>query len=87
MKKLFHIHSFSNEKKVQRVLKKYPCFFFLLKKKKNVVSPSLIAELLNRSSVGEKRIQQDFFSSSDNKKGNMKEGTFFQGVRLGTERQ
>ena len=22
---LFHIHSFSNEKKVQRVLKKYPC--------------------------------------------------------------
>ena len=25
---LFHILSFSNEKKVQRVLKKYPCFFF-----------------------------------------------------------
>ena len=26
---LFHIHSFSNEKKVQRVLKKYPCFFYV----------------------------------------------------------
>ena len=37
-KKLFHIHSFSNEKKVQRVLKKYPCFFlfvFVRRRKKN----------------------------------------------------
>ena len=31
---LFHIHSFSNEKKVQRVLKKYPCFGRVEKKKK-----------------------------------------------------
>ena len=29
-KRLFHIHSFSNEKKVQRVLKKYPCFFLFV---------------------------------------------------------
>ena len=27
---LFHIHSFSNEKKVHRVLKKYPCFFLFV---------------------------------------------------------
>ena len=25
---LFHIHSFSDKKKVQRVLKMHPCFFF-----------------------------------------------------------
>ena len=30
VQKLFHIHYFSNEKKVQRVLKKYPCFFLFV---------------------------------------------------------
>ena len=43
---LFHIHSFSNEKKVQRVLKKYPCFFNVCKSVKKKVDPSLFQSLV-----------------------------------------